>query len=72
MKNVKSVSVCTYYCTCLLGNNRSALNDATAALKHKPDHMKAIIRGTITCFDLERYEECITWCEKGLKISFQF
>jgi len=30
-----------------LGNMRSALNDATAAKKLKPDHIKAIIRGKL-------------------------
>lgn len=52
-----------------LGNNRSAFNDAVAALKHKPDHMKAIIRASISCFDMEKYEDCVTWCEKGLKLK---
>lgn len=32
----------------VLGNMRSALNDATAAKKLKPDHIKAILRG-ISC-----------------------
>ncbi|XP_066912842.1 tetratricopeptide repeat protein 4-like [Clytia hemisphaerica] len=52
-----------------LGNNRTALNDAIAALKYKPGHMKAIIRGAIACFDMEKYEECVTWCERGLKVD---
>ena len=29
----------------LTGNNRSALNDATAARKFQPTYMKAILRG---------------------------
>jgi len=56
----------------LLGNNRTALNDAVAALKHKPNHMKAITRAALSCFDMEKYEECVSWCEKGLKISFSY
>lgn len=52
-----------------LGNNRSALNDAIWALKHKPDHMKAIIRAAISCFDLENYDNCLKWCERGMKID---
>lgn len=30
---------------CRTGNMRSALNDAAAARKIKPDHLKAVIRG---------------------------
>ena len=52
-----------------LGNKRSALNDAVWALKMKPDHMKAILRGANCCFDMEKYDECIEWCDKGLNID---
>jgi len=52
-----------------LGNNRTALNDATQALKHKPDHMKALLRCATSCFDLEKYDDCVTWCDTGLKID---
>lgn len=41
---------------CCTGNMRSALNDAAAAKKIKPDHLKALIRGvyyTHTGFPLQ-------------------
>ena len=36
----------------LTGNMRSALKDSCAALKIKPDHLKALIRGVsnVNCF----------------------
>jgi len=52
-----------------LGNNGSALKDAIWALKHKEDHMKAYVRATIACFDLEKYDDCLSYCEKGLKFD---
>ncbi|XP_077964281.1 tetratricopeptide repeat protein 4 isoform X2 [Gasterosteus aculeatus] len=38
-----------------LGNMRSAYNDAAAAKKIKPEHLKALIR------------EAVQWCDEGLK-----
>lgn len=52
-----------------IGNNRSALIDASCALKAKPDHMKAIIRGATCCFDMDKYDDCIEWCDKGLQLD---
>jgi len=52
-----------------LGNNRSSLNDAMRALYYKPQHMKALMRCAVCCFDLERYDECMGWCEKGLAVE---
>jgi len=52
-----------------LGNNRSALNDAMRALHYKPEHMKALNRCAVCCFDLEKYDECVSWCEKGLAVE---
>jgi len=52
-----------------LGNNRSALNDALRALHYKPQHMKAISRCAVCCFDLEKYDECVSWCQKGLEVE---
>jgi tetratricopeptide (TPR) repeat protein len=52
-----------------LGNNRSALNDAMRALHYKPQHMKALLRCAVCCFDLEKYDECVGWCEKGLSVE---
>ncbi|KAG7270605.1 hypothetical protein CRUP_011521 [Coryphaenoides rupestris] len=51
-----------------LGNMRSALNDLCAALKIKPDHLKALIRGAQCCTDLRSFAEAIRWCDRGLKM----
>ncbi|KAL6458155.1 hypothetical protein MHYP_G00333850 [Metynnis hypsauchen] len=51
-----------------LGNMRSALNDATAAKKLKPDHVKAIIRGAQCCMELRNYTVALQWCDEGLRI----
>lgn len=50
-----------------IGNIRSALNDAAAAKKIKPDHLKALIRGVQCCIQLRNYAEALKWCEEGLK-----
>ncbi|KAK2835255.1 hypothetical protein Q5P01_015739 [Channa striata] len=50
-----------------LGNMRSALNDAAAAKKIKPDHLKALIRGAQCCIELHSFSEAIQWCDEGLK-----
>ncbi|XP_023250357.1 tetratricopeptide repeat protein 4 [Seriola lalandi dorsalis] len=50
-----------------LGNMRSALNDAAAARKIKPDHLKAMIRGAQCCIELRNFSEAIQWCDDGLK-----
>uniref|UniRef100_A0A8C2H705 Tetratricopeptide repeat domain 4 n=1 Tax=Cyprinus carpio TaxID=7962 RepID=A0A8C2H705_CYPCA len=52
-----------------LGNMRSALNDATAAKKLKPDHIKAIIRGAQCSMALRNYAGALQWCDEGLKLS---
>uniref|UniRef100_A0A8C5WM28 Tetratricopeptide repeat domain 4 n=1 Tax=Leptobrachium leishanense TaxID=445787 RepID=A0A8C5WM28_9ANUR len=52
-----------------LGNNRSALNDATAARKLKPDHFKALIRGALCYMEMKNYAEALKWCDEGLKID---
>jgi len=49
-----------------LGNNGSALKDAMRALHYKPGHMKALLRCAVCCFDLEKYDDCVSWCERGL------
>lgn len=51
-----------------LGNMRSALNDATAAKKLKPDHNKAIIRGAQCLLELRNYAGALQWCDEGLKL----
>ncbi|KAG8003183.1 Tetratricopeptide repeat protein 4 [Nibea albiflora] len=50
-----------------LGNMRSALNDAAAAKKMKPDHLKALIRGAQCCIELRIFAEAMQWCDEGLK-----
>uniref|UniRef100_A0A1A8P647 Tetratricopeptide repeat domain 4 n=1 Tax=Nothobranchius rachovii TaxID=451742 RepID=A0A1A8P647_9TELE len=51
-----------------LGNMRSALNDAAAAKKIKPDHLKALIRGAQCCIELRNFAEAVQWCDEGLKV----
>lgn len=51
-----------------LGNMRSALNDATAAKKLKPDHIKSIIRGAQCSMELRNYTGVLQWCDEGLKL----
>ncbi|XP_072245216.1 tetratricopeptide repeat protein 4 [Leuresthes tenuis] len=50
-----------------LGNMRSALNDAAAAKKVKPDHLKASIRGAQCCIELRNFSDALQWCDEGLK-----
>ncbi|XP_035996804.1 tetratricopeptide repeat protein 4 [Fundulus heteroclitus] len=50
-----------------LGNMRSALNDAAAAKKIKPDHLKALIRGAQCCMELRNFSGAVQWCDEGLK-----
>ncbi|XP_060087854.1 tetratricopeptide repeat protein 4 isoform X2 [Heteronotia binoei] len=52
-----------------LGNCRSALDDAIAARKLRPSHLKAIIRGAVCHLELKHFSEAITWCEEGLRID---
>ncbi|KAM9324702.1 tetratricopeptide repeat protein 4 [Gastrophryne carolinensis] len=52
-----------------LGNYRSSLNDAIAARKQKPDHLKAIIRGALCYLEVKQYSEALKWCDEGLHIS---
>lgn len=52
-----------------MGNFRSALNDAMAARKRKPWHLKAIIRGALCHLELKNYAEAVNWCDDGLQID---
>ncbi|CAH3146033.1 unnamed protein product [Pocillopora meandrina] len=49
-----------------LGNHQDSLRDAEAAIELNPTFLKAIVRGTTACVELKRFEEAITWCDKGL------
>uniref|UniRef100_A0AAY4EI43 Cns1/TTC4 wheel domain-containing protein n=1 Tax=Denticeps clupeoides TaxID=299321 RepID=A0AAY4EI43_9TELE len=51
-----------------LGNIRSALNDATAAKRLKPDHLKALLRGGQCCMVLRSYTDALRWCDEGLQV----
>ncbi|KAJ8388498.1 hypothetical protein AAFF_G00133740 [Aldrovandia affinis] len=52
-----------------LGNMRSSFNDAVAAKKLKPDHLKALLRGAQCCMEFRNYGEALQWCEEGLRIQ---
>ncbi|XP_061489082.1 tetratricopeptide repeat protein 4 isoform X1 [Rhineura floridana] len=52
-----------------LGNYRSALNDAIAARRLKPNHLKAITRGALCHLELKHFSETMMWCEEGLRID---
>ena len=52
-----------------LGNYRGSLNDCKEALAIKKDHFKALKRGTLCLFKLNKTEECIKWAKKALKIE---
>ena len=52
-----------------LGNRRSAMLDATEALKCKPDHLKALNRLCLCFYELEYYEDCVRTCEVTLALS---
>ena len=50
-------------------NFRASLNDCKAALAIKKDHLKALKRGALCLFKLNKTEECIKWAKKALKID---
>ena len=52
-----------------LENFRASLNDCKEALAFKRDHLKALKRGTLCLFKLNKTEECIKWAKKALKID---
>ncbi|XP_020630602.1 uncharacterized protein LOC110067600 [Orbicella faveolata] len=52
-----------------LGNFQESLSDAAAAINLEPTLVKAIERGARACIKLKRYEEALTWCDKGLAID---
>ncbi|KAL9981564.1 hypothetical protein ACROYT_G010282 [Oculina patagonica] len=53
-----------------LGNHLDSLSDAKAATDLQPIFLKAIVRGASACVELKQFEEAITWCDKGLAVSF--
>ena len=52
-----------------LGNFRASLNDCKEAVKVKKDHFKALKRGSLCLLKLRKYDECIKWAKKALKID---
>lgn len=50
-----------------LGNMRSSFNDAAAARRVKPDHLKALIRGAQCCVEVRAFAKALQWCDEGLK-----
>ncbi|CAH3161856.1 unnamed protein product [Pocillopora meandrina] len=54
-----------------LGNHQDSLRDAEAAIELNQTFLKAIVRGANACVELKRFEEAISWCDKGLAVSFE-
>nr|XP_058946209.1 tetratricopeptide repeat protein 28-like [Pocillopora verrucosa] len=52
-----------------LGNHQDSLRDAEEAIELNPTFLKAIVRGATACVELKRFEEAISWCDKGLAID---
>ncbi|XP_066016887.1 tetratricopeptide repeat protein 28-like [Pocillopora verrucosa] len=52
-----------------LGNHQDSLRDAEAAIESNPTFLKAVVRGATACAELKRFEEAISWCDKGLAIN---
>jgi len=52
-----------------IGNYRSSLHDCEKAVSLTSGHMKALLRGAQCCLALKRFDDCQTWCDRGLKID---
>ncbi|KAM7451218.1 Tetratricopeptide repeat protein 4 [Porites harrisoni] len=52
-----------------LGNYTEALNDAKIAVSLQPSFLKAFGRGASACVQLNKFNEAIRWCDKGLAID---
>lgn len=52
-----------------LGNYRSSLRDVEEAVKLQPNHVKALLRAAECCKELNRFSECIKWCDKLLQFD---
>ncbi|CAH3182476.1 unnamed protein product, partial [Porites evermanni] len=53
-----------------LGNYTKTLDDAKIAVGLRPSFFKAFVRGASACVQLKKFDEAITWCDKGLAVSF--
>ncbi|XP_074605043.1 tetratricopeptide repeat protein 4-like [Brevipalpus obovatus] len=49
-----------------LGNYRSSLNDALAALKIDENYEKAALRAAHCYFELQKFKECVDFCQKSV------
>lgn len=52
-----------------IGNFRTAYNDCRFARKFKNDHVKAIHRGAMCLMEMNKYDDCIQWCDDALQID---
>ncbi|BFZ03302.1 hypothetical protein BsWGS_06340 [Bradybaena similaris] len=52
-----------------LGNYRSSFNDCIFARKFKPDHMKAIVRGAQCCYQMNKFQDALRWCDAAHMID---
>ncbi|XP_076067448.1 DNA polymerase interacting tpr containing protein of 47kD isoform X2 [Oratosquilla oratoria] len=52
-----------------LGNYRSAIKDCEKAVELKPDYSKALMRAVQCTLKLKTWDECISWCDRGLKLN---
>ncbi|CAH3152697.1 unnamed protein product, partial [Pocillopora meandrina] len=53
----------------ITGNHQDSQRDAEAATELNPTFLEAIVRGATACVELKKFEEAITWCDKGLAID---
>eukprot|EP00095_Tigriopus_kingsejongensis_P000949 snap_masked-scaffold360_size197209-processed-gene-0.15 protein:Tk00949 transcript:snap_masked-scaffold360_size197209-processed-gene-0.15-mRNA-1 annotation:"tetratricopeptide repeat protein 4" len=49
-----------------LKNFRSALIDCRLALVRTPTHLKALLKGAESAWELQRFEECVQLCDQGI------
>ncbi|XP_055940706.1 tetratricopeptide repeat protein 4-like [Argiope bruennichi] len=52
-----------------IGNYKKALKDAEESKKLKPDHLKALQRGAMCCFQMQEWADCLVWCHEGLNVA---
>ncbi|KAK3729528.1 hypothetical protein RRG08_044043 [Elysia crispata] len=50
-------------------NYRSSFMDCICARKFKPDHLKAIVRGAQCCFQMNKFADCLRWCDTVLMVD---
>jgi hypothetical protein len=55
----------------VLGNFGKTISDCVDALKLIPDHAKSIFRAARASFALEKWEQAIEYCDRGLALNGQ-